>query len=106
MGSAALVSSGRARSFAASGPGSWAGSTGSIVVLLPGAFAGRRSEPVRYDGPYRGTWFRGAGRERPRSRTGAHTPAMIERADATPEIRLTDLSKHFRDVRAVDRVSL
>jgi spermidine/putrescine transport system ATP-binding protein len=37
---------------------------------------------------------------------------MIDRADAThgtdgtPEIRLTDLTKHFRDVRAVDRVSL
>jgi spermidine/putrescine transport system ATP-binding protein len=37
---------------------------------------------------------------------------MIDRADEThgasgpPEIRLTDLSKHFRDVRAVDRVSL
>jgi ABC-type Fe3+/spermidine/putrescine transport system ATPase subunit len=31
---------------------------------------------------------------------------MIERADATPEIRLTDLSKHFREVRAVDQVSL
>ena len=37
---------------------------------------------------------------------------MIDRADeshatsGTPEIRLTDLTKHFRDVRAVDRVSL
>ena len=34
---------------------------------------------------------------------------MIDRADAspgTPEIRLTDLTKHFRDVRAVDRVSM
>jgi spermidine/putrescine transport system ATP-binding protein len=31
---------------------------------------------------------------------------MIDRADGTPEIRLTDLSKHFREVRAVDRVSL
>ena len=37
---------------------------------------------------------------------------MIERADethgtsGTPEIRLTDLTKHFRDVRAVDRISL
>jgi len=34
---------------------------------------------------------------------------MIVRADGTsgtPEIRLTDLTKHFRDVRAVDRVSL
>ena len=30
----------------------------------------------------------------------------MERPDGTPEIRLTDLSKHFRDVRAVDRVSL
>jgi spermidine/putrescine transport system ATP-binding protein len=31
---------------------------------------------------------------------------MIERADGAPEIRLTDLAKHFRDVRAVDDVSL
>jgi spermidine/putrescine transport system ATP-binding protein len=34
---------------------------------------------------------------------------MIDRADGapgTPEIRLTDLTKHFRDVRAVDRVSM
>src|SRR4051794_30523987 len=34
---------------------------------------------------------------------------MIDRADAspgTPEIRLTDLTKHFREVRAVDRVSM
>ncbi len=34
---------------------------------------------------------------------------MIDRADGapgTPEIRLTELTKHFRDVRAVDRVSL
>jgi hypothetical protein len=31
---------------------------------------------------------------------------MIERADGAPEIRLTQLAKHFRDVRAVDRVSL
>src|SRR5882672_5972732 len=31
---------------------------------------------------------------------------MIERADGAPEIRLTELAKHFRDVRAVDDVSL
>ncbi len=31
---------------------------------------------------------------------------MIDASAGTPEIRLTDLSKHFRDVRAVDRVSL
>src|SRR5580765_3607284 len=31
---------------------------------------------------------------------------MVDAAAGTPEIRLTDLSKHFRDVRAVDRVSL
>jgi spermidine/putrescine transport system ATP-binding protein len=31
---------------------------------------------------------------------------MIDRSDGTPEIRLTDLTKHFRDVRAVDRVSM
>ena len=31
---------------------------------------------------------------------------MIERAETAPEIRLIDLSKHFREVRAVDRVSL
>ncbi len=31
---------------------------------------------------------------------------MIDPSPGTPEIRLTDLSKHFRDVRAVDRVSL
>ncbi|MFL5778724.1 MAG: ABC transporter ATP-binding protein [Chloroflexota bacterium] len=31
---------------------------------------------------------------------------MIDRSDGTPEIRLTELSKHFREVRAVDRVSL
>jgi spermidine/putrescine transport system ATP-binding protein len=31
---------------------------------------------------------------------------MMDRSDGTPEIRLTDLSKHFRDVRAVDRVSI
>ena len=34
---------------------------------------------------------------------------MIDRADGasgTPEIRLTELTKHFRDVRAVDRVSM
>jgi spermidine/putrescine transport system ATP-binding protein len=31
---------------------------------------------------------------------------MIERQDGTPEIRLTELSKHFRDVRAVDRISM
>ena len=31
---------------------------------------------------------------------------MTERADGAPEIRLTDLAKHFRDVRAVDGVSL
>jgi spermidine/putrescine transport system ATP-binding protein len=30
----------------------------------------------------------------------------MDRPDGTPEIRLTDLSKHFREVRAVDRVSL
>jgi ABC-type Fe3+/spermidine/putrescine transport system ATPase subunit len=31
---------------------------------------------------------------------------MTERQDGTPEIRLTELTKHFRDVRAVDRVSM
>src|SRR3954451_10815702 len=31
---------------------------------------------------------------------------MIDRSDGTPEIRLTDLTKYFRDVRAVDRVSM
>jgi ABC-type Fe3+/spermidine/putrescine transport system ATPase subunit len=31
---------------------------------------------------------------------------MTERPDGAPEIRLTDLAKHFRDVRAVDGVSL
>src|SRR3954464_15805885 len=31
---------------------------------------------------------------------------MTERADGAPEIRLVDLAKHFRDVRAVDGVSL
>ena len=31
---------------------------------------------------------------------------MIDRSDGTPEIRLTDLTKHFRDVHAVDRVSM
>ncbi|HEX5825714.1 MAG TPA: ABC transporter ATP-binding protein [Candidatus Limnocylindrales bacterium] len=31
---------------------------------------------------------------------------MIERQDGTPEIRLTELTKHFRDVRAVDQVSM
>jgi spermidine/putrescine transport system ATP-binding protein len=31
---------------------------------------------------------------------------MIDRSDGTPEIRLTELSKHFREVRAVDRVSM
>ena len=31
---------------------------------------------------------------------------MTERADGAPEVRLTDLAKHFRDVRAVDDVSL
>ena len=31
---------------------------------------------------------------------------MTDRADGTAEIRLIDLSKHFREVRAVDRVSL
>jgi len=31
---------------------------------------------------------------------------MIDRPDGTPEIRLTELTKHFRDVRAVDRVSM
>jgi spermidine/putrescine transport system ATP-binding protein len=31
---------------------------------------------------------------------------VTDPADGTPEIRLADLSKHFRDVRAVDRVSL
>jgi spermidine/putrescine transport system ATP-binding protein len=31
---------------------------------------------------------------------------MIERQDGTPEIRLTELTKHFRDVRAVDRISM
>ena len=31
---------------------------------------------------------------------------MIDASAGTPEIRLTDLTKHFRDVRAVDRVSL
>ena len=31
---------------------------------------------------------------------------MIERQDGAPEIRLDELSKHFRDVRAVDRVSI
>ena len=30
----------------------------------------------------------------------------MDRPDGAPEIRLTDLSKHFREVRAVDRVSL
>ncbi|HET7471651.1 MAG TPA: ABC transporter ATP-binding protein [Candidatus Limnocylindrales bacterium] len=30
----------------------------------------------------------------------------MDRPDGTPEIRLTELSKHFREVRAVDRVSL
>jgi len=32
--------------------------------------------------------------------------AVIEPADGTPEIRLSGLSKHFREVRAVDEVSL
>ncbi len=31
---------------------------------------------------------------------------MIDRSDRAPEIRLTDLTKHFRDVRAVDRISM
>src|SRR5947207_14797467 len=31
---------------------------------------------------------------------------MVDASAGTPEIRLMDLSKHFRDVRAVDRVSL
>ena len=31
---------------------------------------------------------------------------MIDRSDGTPEIRLVDLAKHFREVRAVDGVSL
>jgi spermidine/putrescine transport system ATP-binding protein len=31
---------------------------------------------------------------------------MTDRADGAPEIRLTDLAKHFRDVKAVDDVSL
>jgi spermidine/putrescine transport system ATP-binding protein len=31
---------------------------------------------------------------------------MIDPSAGTPEIRITDLSKHFREVRAVDRVSL
>ena len=31
---------------------------------------------------------------------------MTDRADGAPEIRLTELAKHFRDVRAVDGVSL
>ena len=31
---------------------------------------------------------------------------MTERPDGAPEIRLTELAKHFRDVRAVDGVSL
>jgi len=31
---------------------------------------------------------------------------MIDGSDGTPEIRLTDLTKHFRDVRAVDRISM
>jgi spermidine/putrescine transport system ATP-binding protein len=31
---------------------------------------------------------------------------MVDASAGTPEIRITDLSKHFRDVRAVDRVSL
>jgi spermidine/putrescine transport system ATP-binding protein len=31
---------------------------------------------------------------------------MIDRSDGTPEIRLTDLTKHFREVRAVDRISM
>src|SRR5262245_3445211 len=31
---------------------------------------------------------------------------MTDRADGAPEIRLVDLAKHFRDVRAVDYVSL
>src|SRR5919204_5328452 len=31
---------------------------------------------------------------------------MIDRSDGAPEIRITDLSKHFREVRAVDRVSM
>ena len=31
---------------------------------------------------------------------------MIDRSHGTPEIRLTDLTKHFREVRAVDRVSM
>jgi spermidine/putrescine transport system ATP-binding protein len=31
---------------------------------------------------------------------------MIDRSDGTPEIRLTDLSKHFKDVHAVGRVSM
>ena len=31
---------------------------------------------------------------------------MIDRSDGTPEIRLTDLTKHFREVRAVDRITM
>src|SRR6202008_1283648 len=31
---------------------------------------------------------------------------MTDRADGVPEIRLIELSKHFREVRAVDRVSM
>ena len=31
---------------------------------------------------------------------------MIDRQDGAPEIRLTELTKHFRDVRAVDHVSM
>src|SRR5947207_15497529 len=31
---------------------------------------------------------------------------MVDASAGTPEIRLMDLSKHFRDVRAVDRISM
>jgi len=31
---------------------------------------------------------------------------MVDRQDGAPEIRLTELTKHFRDVRAVDSVSM
>ena len=51
------------------------------------------------------TTFHAPGRDAPRSKPAPRLAPHDERAETAPEIRLIDLAKHFREVRAVDGVS-
>jgi spermidine/putrescine transport system ATP-binding protein len=83
------------------------------VVVICSAYLAIRSEPVNNPSSLRrdrarpstsGCAIRDVARRVPES--SPRLAPMIDGSDGTPEIRLTDLTKHFRDVRAVDRISM